>query len=255
MYTEIYKFTLFKRMVKARKYDKIPLKNTFYTFLGKFKSISDVPEINAIFLLNNKVYVRSKNNKILPNNGSKMPLNLSKDDDDLFDVKINEFDNELMIMAKQVIINNKFTIGYFKSAYKNISNMYNDKNRFLNNHELSFKKFKTFLKLFNFKYRIDIINSSRYYNDIYIKNSKRISVKLHPKDNDLMRIVKLIIINHNISLDEFKKVYKNNVSNMYNDMNRYLNEYNLSFKKFKIFVNSFGFKYRIYIYKEGEKDV
>ncbi len=129
-----------------------------YVFLGAFDSSINIPNVNCIFILPSGVQIRNVNRLAIPDLNRKVKDTMVEDNGELIKTKINDEDDELMIVIKSLFEKDSVTVEEFRQLYGDRkADMNNDKVRIETKNTLSWNKFKTFLKMCGYEYELNIL--------------------------------------------------------------------------------------------------
>jgi hypothetical protein len=128
----------------------------YVPYLGFVKSVKEIDKtIYSLFRIKNRLYY----NKPIENSGTPFIIPKKKkeiDTSDILDTTIKENDNELMVIAKELL--KGMTVNSFKSLFTSISD-YNNVRREItcsNNGNLTFNRFRFLCDLLGFSYKIEV---------------------------------------------------------------------------------------------------
>lgn len=96
--------------------------SSYYLYKGVFETKDDVPHIRCLFVVGGRLYKRVIETKITEDMTRKRK---SIDNSRLIDTTIRDEDNELMVITKELLSQNRVTIDQFKSLFDNVSDMNN----------------------------------------------------------------------------------------------------------------------------------
>lgn len=96
--------------------------SSYYLYKGVFETKDDVPHIRCLFVVGGRLYKRVIETKITEDVTRKRK---SVDNSRLIDTTIRDEDNELMVITKELLSQNRVTIDQFKSLFDNVSDMNN----------------------------------------------------------------------------------------------------------------------------------
>ena len=96
--------------------------SSYYLYKGVFETKDDVPHIRCLFVVGGRLYKRVIETKITEEMTRKRK---SIDNSRLIDTTIRDEDNELMVITKELLSQNRVTIDQFKSLFDNVSDMNN----------------------------------------------------------------------------------------------------------------------------------
>lgn len=140
------------------KNDFLKFDNGYYKYIGKVKRITEVPQSNCLFVMDDYLYIRridlEKFNRLkVVNNPIK-----DVDESDELDLEVKPGDDSTLVIVKELL--RGFTKNSFRKLFDNDSDMNNMKNAIekSSNGQLSLNRFRTILDKLHLKYKIIVFS-------------------------------------------------------------------------------------------------
>lgn len=140
------------------KNDFLKFDNGYYKYIGKVRNISEVPQSNCLFCMDEYLYIRridlDKFNRMKSTSSSVKEI----DDSDELDLEIKPGDDSTLVIVKELL--RGFTKNSFRKLFDNDSDMNNMKNAIekSSNGQLSLNRFRTILDKLHLKYKIIVFS-------------------------------------------------------------------------------------------------
>lgn len=140
------------------KNDFLKLNTGFYKYVGKFKRLSDVPQSNCLFTIDDYLYIRRIDLNRLAQMKGGGKTNKDIDDSGELDLEIKPGDDSTLVIVKELL--RGFTKNSFRKLFDNDSDMNNMKNAIekSSNGQLSLNRFRTILDKLHLKYKIIVFS-------------------------------------------------------------------------------------------------
>lgn len=151
------------------KNDFLKFDNGYYKYIGKVQRISEVPQSNCLFVMDECLYIRridlEKFNRLKATNSVVKEV----DDSDELDLEIKPGDDSTLVIVKELL--KGFTKNSFRKLFDNDSDMNNMKNAIekSSNGQLSLNRFRTILDKLHLKYKIIIFSDELDDKDSYME--------------------------------------------------------------------------------------
>lgn len=140
------------------KNDFLKFDNGYYKYIGRVKKISEVPQSNCLFCMDDYLYIRridlEKFNRLKVANSPTKEI----DDSDELDLEVKPGDDSTLVIVKELL--KGFTKNSFRKLFDNDSDMNNMKNAIekSSNGQLSLNRFRTILDKLHLKYKIIVFS-------------------------------------------------------------------------------------------------
>lgn len=140
------------------KNDFLKFDNGYYKYIGKVKRLSEVPQSNCLFCMDDYLYIRridlEKFNRLKVINNPVKDV----DESDELDLEIKPGDDSTLVIVKELL--RGFTKNSFRKLFDNDSDMNNMKNAIekSSNGQLSLNRFRTILDKLHLKYKIIVFS-------------------------------------------------------------------------------------------------
>lgn len=140
------------------KNDFLKFDNGYYKYIGRVKKISEVPQSNCLFCMDDYLYIRridlEKFNRLKVANSPAKEI----DDSDELDLEVKPGDDSTLVIVKELL--KGFTKNSFRKLFDNDSDMNNMKNAIekSSNGQLSLNRFRTILDKLHLKYKIIVFS-------------------------------------------------------------------------------------------------
>jgi hypothetical protein len=151
------------------KNDFLKFDNGYYKYIGKVQRISEVPQSNCLFVMDECLYIRridlEKFNRLKATNSVVKEV----DDSDELDLEIKPGDDSTLVIVKELL--KGFTKNSFRKLFDNDSDMNNMKNAIekSSNGQLSLNRFRTILDKLHLKYKIIVFSDELDDKDSYME--------------------------------------------------------------------------------------
>jgi hypothetical protein len=149
---------------------------TYVIYLGFIKDIKSIdPNIYCIYRIGGKVYYQKPKPLPLDINGLVIKTKKEFDNSRLLDVTIKQNDNDLMVIAKNLL--NGMSLNQFKSLFDNVSTLNNFRREIESSTSgnLTWNRFTYLLDLLGCEYELNVITPS-VKNGVLQKPQKEISI-------------------------------------------------------------------------------
>ena len=140
------------------KNDFLKFDNGYYKYIGRVKKISEVPQSNCLFCMDDYLYIRridlEKFNRLKVANSPAKEI----DDSDELDLEVKPGDDSTLVIVKELL--KGFTKNSFRKLFDNDSDMNNMNNAIekSSNGQLSLNRFRTILDKLHLKYKIIVFS-------------------------------------------------------------------------------------------------
>lgn len=169
--------------VVISKNDYLKLDTGYYKYIGKVKTLMEVPNTNCLYSMDGLLYIRRVNlQKLQALKNINKPIKETDDSDEL-DLEVKPGDDSTLVIVKELL--KGFTKNMFRKLFDNDSDMNNMRRAIEKspNGEISLKRFKIMLSKLGIKYKIivfsdDLDTAPKFDMDAKIKriNAEELSI-------------------------------------------------------------------------------
>lgn len=169
--------------VVISKNDYLKLDTGYYKYIGKVKTLMEVPNTNCLYSMDGLLYIRRVNlQKLQALKNIHKPIKETDDSDEL-DLEVKPGDDSTLVIVKELL--KGFTKNMFRKLFDNDSDMNNMRRAIEKspNGEISLKRFKIMLSKLGIKYKIivfsdDLDTAPKFDMDAKIKriNAEELSI-------------------------------------------------------------------------------
>jgi hypothetical protein len=169
--------------VVISKNDYLKLDTGYYKYIGKVKTLMEVPNTNCLYSMDGLLYIRRVNlQKLQALKNINKPIKETDDSDEL-DLEVKPGDDSTLVIVKELL--KGFTKNMFRKLFDNDSDMNNMRRAIEKspNGEISLKRFKIMLSKLGIKYKIivfsdDLNTAPKFDMDAKIKriNAEELSI-------------------------------------------------------------------------------
>lgn len=161
------------------KNDYLRLDTGFYKYIGKVKTIKDVPNSNCLYVIDEYLYIRRVDiNKLNSLKPIEKPIKETDESDEL-DLEVHPGDDSTLVIIKELL--KGFTKNSFRKLFDNDSDMNNMRRAIEKspNGQLSLNRFRMILDKLGLKYKIIVFSD-----DLDTKPNLEIEEKLKKINSD-----------------------------------------------------------------------